>query len=98
MTTPFEADENGSPHSRKRRDVDDFVYFKVSAFGEDYHLQVKHNSDLLTPGFFVQVAGPNGESKLDFDIAEHCHFTGKLKSHSPSHVAVSDCDGGLVRV
>lgn len=56
-------------------------------------MEVKHNTDLLTPGFFVQIAGQTGQSKLDFESLEPCHFKGELKSHSPSHVAISDCDG-----
>jgi hypothetical protein len=66
----------------------------LSAFGEEYHLEVKHNTDLLAPGFFVQVTGQAGQSKLHFDY-DPCHYIGGLKSHSPSQVAVSDCGDKL---
>jgi hypothetical protein len=92
LTTPFESNSHGAPYTRRRRETPHSVYFKLSAFGEDYHLEVKHNVDLLTPGFFVQIAGRSGHSKLNFDRIVPCHYIGELKSHSPSHVAVSDCD------
>jgi hypothetical protein len=96
LTSPFESDRYGAPHTRRRRETSHSVHFKLFAFGEDYLLEVKHNVDFLTPGFFVQIAG---QSKLDFDRIESCHYTGQLKTHSPSHVAVSDCPQyGMVRI
>ena len=87
-------------NTRRKRDAGsttkEGLFFKFSAFGRDYHLNVTLNDKLLSPNFVVEVRG-NGTSRFQYDI-EHCHYIGQLvsvKGHA-SKVAISNCDG-LVR-
>ena len=68
----------------------------MSAFGQDYQLNVTLNDVLFSPHFEMEVRG-NGSSEFHYDI-EHCHYIGQLlpKDGETSKVAVSNCDG-LVR-
>ncbi|KAK2566912.1 A disintegrin and metalloproteinase with thrombospondin motifs 18 [Acropora cervicornis] len=71
----------------------------MSAFGQDYQLNVTLNDVLFSPHFEMEVRG-NGSSEFHYDI-EHCHYIGQLlpKDGETSKVAVSNCDGlkGMIR-
>ena len=85
---------------RRKRDVGrslkESVFFKMSAFGQEYQLNVTLNDVLFSPHFEMEVRG-NGSSEFHHDI-EHCHYLGQLfrAEGKRSKVAVSNCDG-LVR-
>ena len=68
----------------------------MSAFGQEYQLNVTLNDVLFSPHFEMEVRG-NGSSEFHHDI-EHCHYLGQLfrTEGKRSKVAVSNCDG-LVR-
>ena len=68
----------------------------MSAFGQEYQLNVTLNDVLFSPHFEMEVRG-NGSSEFQHDI-EHCHYLGQLlhTEGKRSKVAVSNCDG-LVR-
>ncbi|KAJ7334354.1 A disintegrin and metalloproteinase with thrombospondin motif 6 [Desmophyllum pertusum] len=70
-----------------------------NAFGQNFHLNVTLNDELLSPNFVIEVRG-NQSSSFHFDI-EHCHYTGHAVSSKGlgTKVAVSNCDGlrGLIR-
>lgn len=108
MTHPVEVDENGNflsrdlsnSNHRRRRDlsnaISEPVFFYLSAFGQNLHLNVTLNGDLLSPNFAVEVRG-NQTSKFDNGVAQ-CHYTGHALSGKGlgAKVALSNCDG-LVR-
>lgn len=105
MTHPVQVDENANfltrdlsnGNSRKRRDIESAykepVYFHLSAFGQNVHLNVTLNDELLSPNFVVEIRG-NQSSRFHFDI-EHCHYTGQVVSAKGlgTRVALSNCDG-----
>ncbi|XP_068740001.1 A disintegrin and metalloproteinase with thrombospondin motifs 6-like [Montipora capricornis] len=82
---------------RRKRDIcrssKESVFFKLSAFGQEYHLNVTLNDELFSPHFKTEVRG-KGSSEFHYDI-EHCHYLGQLlpKHANKSKVAVSNCDG-----
>ena len=89
-------------NARRKRDVGSAafkepVFFKMSAFGRDFHLNVTINDDLFSPNFEVEIRS-NGSSQFHYEI-DHCHYIGQLlatEGKLGNKVAVSNCDG-LVR-
>lgn len=105
---PVQVDEEGAfvshelsyPRIRIRRSSDEVdhreeVHYKVSAFGNDFHLHLQRNRRLLAPDFKVEVIGKNARVMKRHTL-ENCHYVGKLKARSTSTVAISNCQG-LVR-
>lgn len=101
---PIQVDDEGTfvshelsfPRIRMRRAVggahEDEVHYKVSAFGNDFHLRLKRNKRLLAPNFKVEVIGKDGRI-LKRHAMENCHFVGRLKDKSRTKVAMSNCEG-----
>ena len=109
MAHPVQVDAAGrflsrdlaNGNARRRRDVDSAgfkepVFFKLSAFGQDFHLNVTINDELFSPNFEVEIRS-NGSSEFHYEI-DHCHYLGQLlpANGKRSKVAISNCDG-LVR-
>ena len=90
MTHPVQVDERAAfltrdlsnGNHRRRRDVESAikepVFFHLSAFGQNFHLNVTLNDKLLSPNFVIEVRG-NQSSRFHFDI-EHCHYIGHAVS------------------
>ncbi|XP_078346439.1 A disintegrin and metalloproteinase with thrombospondin motifs 6-like isoform X2 [Oculina patagonica] len=107
---PIQVDEDGAfvshelsyPRIRMRRSSDEVdhheeVHYKVSAFGNDFHLHLQRNKRLLAPNFKVEIIGKNGRV-MKRHTMENCHYVGRLKDRSRSTVAISNCRGlsGLI--
>jgi len=105
VTHPVQVDEHAAfltrdlsnGNHRRRRDVasaiKEPVFFHLSAFGQNFHLNVTLNDELLSPNFVIEVRG-NQSSRFHFDV-EHCHYTGHAVSSKGlgTKVALSNCDG-----
>lgn len=105
VTHPVQVDEHAafltrdlsSGNRRRRRDIasaiKEPVFFHLSAFGQNFHLNVTLNDELLSPNFVIEVRG-NQSSRFHFDV-EHCHYTGHAVSSKGlgTKVALSNCDG-----
>ena len=109
MTHPVEVDKDGkflsdlsNGNHRKRRDLESAmeepVFYYLSAFGQNFHLNVSMNGKLLSPNFVVEVRG-NRKSEFPSDV-KHCHYTGHAHSTEglEAKVALSNCDGLVRRV
>lgn len=89
-------------NARHKRDIGsntgfkELVFFKLSAFGQDFHLNVTINDELFSPNFEIEIRS-NGSSEFHYEI-DHCHYIGQLlpAKGNENKVAVSNCDG-LVR-
>lgn len=87
-------------NARRKRDIGSLsrepVHFKLSAFGQDFHMEVTLNHELFSPNFEIEIRG-NASSEFHYEI-DHCHYIGQLLSAEGKRnkVAVSNCDG-LVR-
>ncbi|XP_068740000.1 A disintegrin and metalloproteinase with thrombospondin motifs 6-like [Montipora capricornis] len=89
---------------RRKRDIGssskESVFFKLSAFGGEFHLNVTLNDELFSPHFEMEIRG-NGSSEFHYNI-ENCHYLGQLlpaPQVKKSMVAISNCDGlqGMIR-
>ena len=108
ISHPIQVDSSGrflsrdlaNGNVRRKRDVGSSfvepVYFKVSGFGQDFHLNVTLNHQLFSTNFEIEIRG-NGSSELHYEI-DHCHYIGQLLNSKgeKNKVAISNCDG-LVR-
>jgi len=110
---PVQVDARGSfmsrdlanGNARRKRDIGSTggfkepVFFKLSAFGQDFHLNVTINDELFSPNFEIEIRS-NGSSEFHYEI-DHCHYIGQLlpAEGNENKVAVSNCDGlkGLIR-
>ncbi|KAE8636211.1 hypothetical protein XENTR_v10002887 [Xenopus tropicalis] len=92
---------NSDKHLRRRRSVDprdqdqdaSKLFFKISAYGKHFHLNLTLNTDLVSKHFTVEYWGKNGpEWKHDF--IDNCHYTGYLQDqNTTTKVALSNCNG-----
>lgn len=109
MSHPVQVDARGrflsrdlaNGNTRRKRDIGgtgfkEPVFFKLSAFGQDFHLNVTINDELFSPNFEIEIRS-NGSSEFHYEI-DHCHYIGQLlpAEGKGNKVAVSNCDG-LVR-
>ena len=110
MLHPVQVDARGrflsrdlaNGNARRKRDIGsnggfkEPVFFKLSAFGQDFHLNVTINDELFSPNFEIEIRS-NGSSEFHYEI-DHCHYIGQLlpAEGNENKVAVSNCDG-LVR-
>lgn len=104
---PVEVDSGGSYishdilHHRKRRSAhgaSNSLHYRVSAFGQDLHLELKPSA-ILSSHFRVQVLGKDGASETREPEVPQCLYQGFIRNDSSSSVAVSTCAGlsGLIR-
>lgn len=109
VSHPVQVDERGrflsrdlaNGNARRKRDLDgtkskEPVFFKISAFGQDLHLNVTINDELFSPNFEIEIRS-NGTSEFHYKI-DHCHYTGQVVpiGRTGNKVAISNCEG-LVR-
>lgn len=87
--------------SRRRRSTDPYdqelaaskLFFKLSAYGKHFHLNLTLNTDLVSRHFTVEYWGKDGP-QWKHDFLDHCHYTGYLQDqHSTTKVALSNCNG-----
>ncbi|KAM7076981.1 A disintegrin and metalloproteinase with thrombospondin motifs 6 isoform 7-T8 [Ciconia maguari] len=92
--------KNAKP-SRRRRSTDPYdqelaaskLFFKLSAYGKHFHLNLTLNTDLVSRHFTVEYWGKDGP-QWKHDFLDHCHYTGYLQDqHSTTKVALSNCNG-----
>nr|AAH94674.1 A disintegrin-like and metallopeptidase (reprolysin type) with thrombospondin type 1 motif, 18 [Mus musculus] len=107
FVVPVEVDSGGSYishdilHHRKRRSAhgaSNPLHYRVSAFGQDLHLELKPSA-ILSSHFRVQVLGKDGASETREPEVPQCLYQGFIRNDSSSSVAVSTCAGlsGLIR-
>jgi len=105
FVTPVEVDSEGGylTHDvtrrshRSRRSLSPSVHYRLSAFGQDLHLDL-HPSPVVGPGFTVQTLGSDGIATPMPDVESHnCLYQGVVRNLSSSTAAISTC-AGLVSV
>lgn len=109
LTIPIRVDQNGAflsftvknKPSRRRRSTDPYdqelaaskLFFKLSAYGKHFHLNLTLNTALVSRHFTVEYWGKDGP-QWKHDFLDHCHYTGYLQDqHSTTKVALSNCNG-----
>lgn len=69
------------------------LFFKISAYGKHFHLNLTLNTDLVSKHFTVEYWGKNGP-EFKHDFIENCHYTGYLQDqNTTTKVALSNCNG-----
>lgn len=105
FVTPVEVDSDGGylTHDvtgrshRSRRSLSSSLHYRLSAFGQDMHLDL-HPSSVIGPGFTVQTLGSAGITTLMGGVGFHnCLYQGFIRNLSASSAAISTC-AGLVSV
>ncbi|XP_058587293.1 A disintegrin and metalloproteinase with thrombospondin motifs 6 isoform X4 [Neofelis nebulosa] len=88
-------------HSRRRRSMDPIdpqqavskLFFKLSAYGKHFHLNLTLNTDFVSKHFTVEYWGKDGP-QWKHDFLDNCHYTGYLQDQrSTTKVALSNCIG-----
>uniref|UniRef100_A0A8I3X2I2 ADAM metallopeptidase with thrombospondin type 1 motif 6 n=1 Tax=Callithrix jacchus TaxID=9483 RepID=A0A8I3X2I2_CALJA len=88
-------------HSRRRRSMDPIdpqqavskLFFKLSAYGKHFHLNLTLNTDFVSKHFTVEYWGKDGPH-WKHDFLDNCHYTGYLQDQrSTTKVALSNCVG-----
>lgn len=113
LTVPHKLDENGEfvtfdlPHyfdfpsqleRRKRSGTnEDLAHYGVSINGKDYHIELRPNTELLSPNIVFENRDPNvkvQDKKLRTLEKKHaCHYTGHVRDFPNSRAALSTCNG-----
>ncbi|XP_033114494.1 A disintegrin and metalloproteinase with thrombospondin motifs 1-like [Anneissia japonica] len=83
---------------RRRRSIGESEYpdkheFKLIAFGEDYHITLWKNKDIIPPGSVAEHVHKNGTVVKRPILANDCYYFGELASHNTSRAAISTCRG-----
>jgi hypothetical protein len=85
---------------RKRSFPDDAekVHYSLKFNGEDHHVELWPNHDLISPGMMIEERGPGASRdinkiKLRPANSTQCHYAGRVKGHDGSRLALSACDG-----
>ncbi|XP_053513388.1 A disintegrin and metalloproteinase with thrombospondin motifs 16 isoform X3 [Artibeus jamaicensis] len=111
LVSPYEVDYHGNyvshqithPQRRKRALAQlgvDSLHLRLKGFRHDFHMELKTSSDLVAPGFVIQILGKGGVKSLQaFPPTDFCFYQGSLRSHTNSSVALSTCKGlsGMIR-
>ena len=69
------------------------IFYKLSAYGIDFHLNLTRNTRLVSPSFVVQYWNKGGVASQHNDV-ENCHYEGQIVNRERrSSVAISNCRG-----
>uniref|UniRef100_A0A8C4IAI7 ADAM metallopeptidase with thrombospondin type 1 motif, 9 n=1 Tax=Dicentrarchus labrax TaxID=13489 RepID=A0A8C4IAI7_DICLA len=91
---------------RKRRSLDEStgnttdhwaspnIHYRISAFGQNYHLNLTLDSGFIAPLYTVTVLGvPRGDNITDF--LRHCFYKGHVNAQAEHAAVISLCSGLL---
>ncbi|XP_059158186.1 A disintegrin and metalloproteinase with thrombospondin motifs 6-like [Physella acuta] len=68
------------------------VFYKLSANGREFHLNLTLNNQLLSKDFAVEFLGKSSRTKSQEQIWD-CHYTGASIGHDGFDAAISNCNG-----
>lgn len=96
---------NNYKHSRRRRSsdvpprdpTDTKLFYRLSAYGKHFHLNLSLNTKLISRHFIVEYWGIDGP-QWKHDFIDNCYYVGYVKhEHSTTQVALSNCNGLVSR-
>jgi len=74
------------------------VHYGLTFNGKSHHLEMWPNHDFMSPGLVIEEWGP--DAGLDINKVTiravnntQCHYTGRVRGHDGSHIALSVCGG-----
>jgi thrombospondin motif-containing protein 6 len=71
------------------------IFYRFSVFGKEFHFDLTLNTELLSPGFYVEYQDREGVLATS-DSISNCYYTGQSREPFISTAAISNCNG-LVR-
>ncbi|XP_072015849.1 A disintegrin and metalloproteinase with thrombospondin motifs 10-like isoform X3 [Amphiura filiformis] len=83
----------GGRHKRHIEIKESTKEIKLKAFGEEFHMKLEENTQLIAEGLQVDVHKEDGTVEKIPLTTTNCFYHGQLLSHEVSTVAVSTCDG-----
>lgn len=107
MVIPILVDENGKflsysvsrydSKGRVKRDArarhtPSTVFYRISAFGQQFHFKLKVNRELFSRFFSVGAFGDHGK-EMTLDTKQNCHYVGYSRKPHVSTAAISNCFG-----
>ncbi|KAK3089633.1 hypothetical protein FSP39_005227 [Pinctada imbricata] len=101
MVIPVRVDEHGNflsynltqshTSSRTKRNISQGkVFYKIFAFGKEYHFELERNKYLLSYNYDAEILG-SSKTRLNHSI--NCHYVGYSRQPHISSAAISNCFG-----
>ncbi|XP_042251767.1 A disintegrin and metalloproteinase with thrombospondin motifs 6 [Thunnus maccoyii] len=83
----------GAPPSLDLDPPESRLFYRLSAYGKHFHLNLTLNPHLVSKHFTVEYWGKEG-LEWRHNMVENCHYVGFLQNqHSTTRVALSNCKG-----
>ena len=80
-------------NSTNHLDSDKWIFYKLAAYGREFHLNLTLNENLVTNGFSVEYRNRHGRVS-QHNTKMECHYVGHIASEEKtSNVALSNCYG-----
>uniref|UniRef100_A0AAQ5Y9S1 ADAM metallopeptidase with thrombospondin type 1 motif, 9 n=1 Tax=Amphiprion ocellaris TaxID=80972 RepID=A0AAQ5Y9S1_AMPOC len=70
------------------------IHYRISAFGQNYHLNLTLDSGFIAPLYTVTILGEEGEEEEDTEL-RHCFYKGHVNAHAEHAAVISLCSGLL---
>ncbi|XP_030292867.1 A disintegrin and metalloproteinase with thrombospondin motifs 2-like isoform X1 [Sparus aurata] len=93
--------QNGhSERGQGYRDEEAELFYNVTVFGQELHLQLRPNSRLVAPSATMEWWEESGQKYSQPIQATDCFYTGEVLNMEDTSVAISNCDGlaGMIRM
>uniref|UniRef100_A0A671XA34 ADAM metallopeptidase with thrombospondin type 1 motif, 2a n=1 Tax=Sparus aurata TaxID=8175 RepID=A0A671XA34_SPAAU len=76
------------------------LFYNVTVFGQELHLQLRPNSRLVAPSATMEWWEESGQKYSQPIQATDCFYTGEVLNMEDTSVAISNCDGlaGMIRM
>lgn len=79
------------------------IHYRISAFGQDFHLNLTHESGFIAPLYTVTILGvssrgnltdssPEGDAEEDTEF-QHCFYKGHVNAKTEHTAVISLCSG-----
>uniref|UniRef100_A0A671TS65 ADAM metallopeptidase with thrombospondin type 1 motif, 2a n=1 Tax=Sparus aurata TaxID=8175 RepID=A0A671TS65_SPAAU len=87
-------------HQHGYRDEEAELFYNVTVFGQELHLQLRPNSRLVAPSATMEWWEESGQKYSQPIQATDCFYTGEVLNMEDTSVAISNCDGlaGMIRM
>ena len=97
---PMTSSATGNNEHRRKRSADtareeddaDPVFYKLSAYGEEFRLSLTRNDALVSGDYFSEEWDDTGVVRRP-GVRRRCHYVGNIANISASRVAISNCHG-----
>ena len=82
----------------KDSDISEYrIFYRFSVFGKEFHFDLTLNTELLSPGFYVEYQDKEGVLGTS-DSISNCYYTGQSREPFISTAAISNCNGLVMEI